>query len=172
MKRSLSVSPSIPRLRPSTSLRAGGGLVYGLCLLLLGGGCSQPKPAEPSNTRTVRRATPPPLISIPKPTEVRYDYHGDSRRDPFIPLTGRVAGSGRGELVVPQLGALTLKGIVGDKHKRVALLVGGGGVFVLKDGKLYDNRNRLIHGISGTVKERSVVLTGPDRTVKELAFRQ
>lgn len=141
-----------------------------LSVCFMSWGCSPPKPVEFSSP-PLRRQTPPPLVAPQKLPIVSYEYQGDRYRDPFIPLGGRAAGTGRGELIIPQLGALALKGIIADQQKKVALIVGGGGVFVLKDGKLYDNRNRLIRGISGVVKDRSVILTGPDRTVRELALK-
>jgi hypothetical protein len=118
----------------------------------------------------------PPVVKISTSTAKnqvpRYVYKGDKYRDPFIPLTGSGFSSINSDAVpTPNIGSLSLKGIVDDGNKRMAVITGGGITFVLKDGRLFDNRNRQIRGISGYIKKNSVILIGADRTSKELNLR-
>ena len=102
----------------------------------------------------------------------RYIYKGDRFRDPFIPLTdsGYIA-SASDSLTTPSVGSLSLKGIVNDGSKRIAIISGGGTAYILRDGKLFDSKNRQIKNMYGTIKKDSVVLTGADKTSKELSLR-
>ena len=102
----------------------------------------------------------------------KYVYRGDKFRDPFIPLTDSGYSAFISETVpTPSIGSLTLKGIIDDKNAKTAVITGGGNTFILRDGKLFDTKNRLIKGISGAIRKDSVLLTGPDRTSKEIFLR-
>jgi hypothetical protein len=117
--------------------------------------------AVPSSTAAA------PTPAAPKPAYLLYTYYGDRYRDPFLPLTGEF----RGDQVAdrpPQISSLMLKGIIQDQKSRVALLTSGVSSYILKGGRLYDGRNRMMKGISGVIKTGSVVLMGSDRTIREL----
>jgi hypothetical protein len=105
-----------------------------------------------------------------------YVYGGDSRRDPFIALNIENSSSGGGasteEVVVPRLDALSLKGIIDDGKAMTALISGGGITYILREHSLYDNRQRLVRGVSGAIRKDSVVLMGADRVTKELKLRK
>jgi hypothetical protein len=119
---------------------------------------------------------PPPAVTTPvkgtgvgteSPAVKAYNYVGDRYRDPFVPLLGE-GRMDTGSEAPPPISSLVLKGIVQDSHGRVALLSSGASSYVLRAGRLYDGRNRIVKKISGVVKTDSVVIIGSDRTVREL----
>ena len=65
-----------------------------------------------------------------------------------------------------------LKGIVQDARGRMALLTSGVSSYILRGGRLYDVRNRMVKKISGVIKAESVILIGSDRTVRELRINK
>lgn len=97
-----------------------------------------------------------------------YSYYGDRYRDPFIPLTGDFRVDQSGLERPPQIASLLLKGIVQDARGRMALLTSGANSYILKGGRLYDGRNRMVKKIAGVIKTESVVIIGADRTVREI----
>jgi hypothetical protein len=108
------------------------------------------------------KTTPSPYSS--------YSYYGERYRDPFVPLLGEVRNDSALDRP-PQIASLVLKGIVQDQNGRMALLVSGVSSYILRGGRLYDGRNRMVKKISGVIKPDSVVLIGGDRTVRELRTR-
>jgi len=97
-----------------------------------------------------------------------YTFFGDRYRDPFIPLNGDIRGDQSILDRPPQVASLVLKGIVQDSKGRMALLTSGLNSYILKGGRLYDGRNRMVKKIAGVIKTDSVVIIGSDRTVREL----
>ncbi len=97
-----------------------------------------------------------------------YAYYADRYRDPFIPLTGDFHADQSALDRPPQIASLQLKGIVQDAKGRMALLTSGVSSYILKGGRLFDGRNRMIKKIAGVIKTESVVLIGADRTVREI----
>jgi len=113
--------------------------------------------------------TPPiPQTSAVVPAYKSYDYLGDRFRDPFLPLIGDARALDANNELPPSIASLILKGIVQDTKGRVALLTTGASSYVMRGGRLYDGRNRIVKKISGVVKADSVVVIGSDRTVREL----
>jgi hypothetical protein len=110
----------------------------------------------------------PGLATEPTPSYKNYVYYGDRYRDPFVPLNGDIRSDQSALDRPPQVAALTLKGIVQDAKGRMALLTSGVSSYILKGGRLYDGRNRMIKKIAGVIKTNSVVIIGADRTVREL----
>jgi hypothetical protein len=102
------------------------------------------------------------------PSYKSYTYYGDHYRDPFIPLNGDMRGDQESYDRTPQVSSLALKGIVQDAKGRMALLTSGINSYILRGGRLYDNRNKMIKKIAGVIKTDSVVIIGSDRTVREL----
>jgi hypothetical protein len=96
-----------------------------------------------------------------------YTYYADRYRDPFVPLTGEFRNDQALDRP-PQIASLMLKGIVQDSRGRMALLTSGINSYILKGGRLYDGRNRMVKKIAGVIKTESVVLIGADRTVREI----
>ena len=97
-----------------------------------------------------------------------YTFYGDRYRDPFIPLTADFRADQGVMDRPPQIASLMLKGIVQDARGRMALLTSGVNSYILKGGRLYDGRNRMVKKIAGVIKTESVVLIGADRTVREI----
>ncbi|MBN1823334.1 MAG: hypothetical protein JW803_03335 [Endomicrobiales bacterium] len=102
----------------------------------------------------------------------KFVYRGDKYRDPFVPLTGEgMVFGGSEEVNVPQVGGLALKGIIKEGKQKIALISGGGISYTLQNSRLYDSKQRLVKGITGIIKEESVVIIAPDKTTKELKLR-
>ena len=125
----------------------------------------------PSPTQAA--AAPQPEAKAETP---RYFYPYASKRDPFAPLVGSAgyAGSSSGSqgLSSGELTNLELKGILRDRKGKVALISASDGeAFVLRSGRIYDKKNRIVSGISGIIKENSVILISQNRTVTELSLR-
>ncbi|MBI5200110.1 MAG: hypothetical protein HY925_00870 [Elusimicrobia bacterium] len=106
-------------------------------------------------------------------------YTGAALRDPFIAVAGAakasaIAALAPGETPIPagtvpsedfSIHSLELKGVMEDKTGGFAILVDPkfGASFVLRRGKLFDVRNKLVPGVTGMVKakQKSVMLIGP-----------
>jgi hypothetical protein len=125
-------------------------------------------PAAPSGVPLNAAATP--TTAAPTTSARSYSYYGERYRDPFIALIGDVRPDASLDRP-PAIASLTLKGIVQDANGRMALLVSGINSYILRGGRLYDGRNRMVKKISGVIKTDSVVLVGADRTVRELRTR-
>ena len=112
------------------------------------------------------------LVAVPSSsasqTYKNYTYYGDHYRDPFIPLNGDIRSDQSALDRPPQLSSLILKGIVQDAKGRMALLTSGVNSYILRGGRLYDGRNKMVKKIAGVIKTDSVVIIGADRTVREL----
>ncbi len=120
------------------------------------------------------QATPAALATTAPATPAYklYVYYGDRYRDPFVPLNGDFRGDQNALERPPQIASLVLKGIVQDSRGRMALLISGLNSYILKGGRLYDGRNRMVKKIAGVIKTDSVVIIGADRTVRELKTKQ
>lgn len=85
----------------------------------------------------------------------KYIYEGLSYRDPFIPISpekiAKASLISKGEAKIPSLGVLQLKGFIVDRLEEVALFSSPYGSYILYNGKLYDNQNRLVKGFSGKI---------------------
>ncbi len=103
----------------------------------------------------------------PKPSYSSYTYYGEKYRDPFIPLLGDSRPDTSNDRP-PAIASLTLKGIVQDANGRMALLSSGVASYILRGGRMYDGRNRMVKKISGVIKADSVVIIGSDRTIREI----
>ncbi len=53
----------------------------------------------------------------------------------------------------------------------MALLTSGVSSYILRAGRLYDQRNRMVKGISGVVKRGSVLMMGPGRMMREIPLK-
>lgn len=145
-----------------------------LCILVAGmiscAGCSQDELPD-----TLSSVPKPPVINL-HPVEAkkppRFVYAGDRFRDPFVSLNGDgMAFVGTDEVIVPSVGSLVLKGIFSEGKQRMAIISSGAISYVLKGKYLYDNRQRLVRGITGIIKDESVVIIAPDRSTKEIRLR-
>jgi hypothetical protein len=110
------------------------------------------------------------------PAEPEYVYSGTSR-DPFIPLAG-----GNVALNIPtserEPGAfnptgLDLKGLTRSRTGRWAVLVAPtGDQYIVENGKILDGKRKPVEGYVGIIKEKSLVLIGPNNQVTELKLKR
>ena len=101
------------------------------------------------------------------PSYTTYNYYGEKYRDPFVPLIGETRSSQMSDRP-PAIASLMLKGIVQDNNGRLALLTSGVNSYILRGGRFYDGRNKMVKGLSGVIKTDSVVVIGSDRTIREI----
>jgi hypothetical protein len=123
---------------------------------------------EKPGLQTPVAAANPAAVKPAESSYKTYTYYGDRYRDPFISLIGDVRNEQSLLDRPPPVASLVLKGIVQDAKGRMALLTSGANSYVLKGGRLYDGRNRMVKKIAGVIKTASVVIIGSDRTVREL----
>jgi hypothetical protein len=124
------------------------------------------------------RAAVEPAAPAPKDADDVYVYKGG--RDPFLPLTG----PGMGGLDVPRASgeevdgfnpaSLELKGILQTRTGRWAVLrhPGANTSFLVKDGRIEDSKRKAVTGFVGIVKEKSLVIIGPNNQVTELKLQK
>ncbi|MEW6556516.1 MAG: hypothetical protein AB1349_04075 [Elusimicrobiota bacterium] len=133
-------------------------------------------------TQTSQQITPRPKPKIPQyvppPPLPKYTYTGGKYRDPLIPAGGSysssiIAGEGGTVLSDEQLATLQLKGIFRDpKIGGIALIADtSGGSYILKNGKLYDRKNKIIPKVAGVIGKNMVTLFS-DNTKLELKLRK
>ncbi len=151
-----------------------------LCMLALTVlGCSKKK----SDVQSLAELVPSPkepvgAIMQPEPRlePPRYFYPYSAKRDPFTPLLGTLArrpgGDGLG-LTGGELTNLELKGILRDRKGKVAIIAASDGEpFILRAGRIYDQKNRIVSGVSGIIKENSVIIITQNRAMTELSLRK
>jgi hypothetical protein len=109
----------------------------------------------------VKKALPP-----------KYVYLGYKYKDPFVSLTGKGLTLKGNEVPVPNIDSLTLKGIVDDGKEKIAIMLGSGISFILKNGTLYDNRRRPVNGVTGVIKKDSVVMEDSNKKTKEIKLKE
>src|SRR5579863_8072304 len=112
----------------------------------------------PSSSAAAASDTQP----IEMPSYTTYNYYGEKYRDPFVPLIGETRSDQMSDRP-PAIASLMLKGIVQDSNGRLALLTSGISSYILRGGRLYDGRNKMVKGLSGVIKTDSVVIIGSDR---------
>ena len=134
-------------------------------------------------------AAPPaaPAVSTRTASTVDELYPIAGLRNPFAPVPGGSARVGAAPptgaegsampagLMPPEefsIHALSLKGVMEDRSGALAVLGDSkyGASFVLKQGRLYDVKNKPVPGVTGVVKvkQKTVRLTTPERDVEIL----
>lgn len=142
---------------------------------------------EPSK-KVARRAAARTSVSKPAVEETvalqtkkespKYIYKSSGRRDPFVPLVGRVevrpVDTGKVSPVSKtqvNIAMLTVKGLIWDKEKPFVLFKAPDGTsYIVKEQRLVDDRGRIIEGIAAIIKKDKVVLIGKDNNIKEFKF--
>ena len=122
-------------------------------LLLLALGCAAPAArAAGAFEAAISTATPPSPLTI---------YTAESLRDPFLPFSSAGAGAGAGvskpfNLEDFNIHNLTLRGTMKDSAADYALFSDSslGTTFILRRGKLYDSKNKIVPGVTGKLKVR------------------
>lgn len=107
------------------------------------------------------------------PVVVDYVYKGDQFRDPFIPLTGGKLEAFRGEpgAAFNPAGA-ELKGIVRSPTGRWAVLrTTDGAIYLVENGKIINSRRQVEKGYMGLVKEKALVVIGPNNEATEFKLK-
>lgn len=128
-----------------------------------------PAAAQAPSAASVQASTRP--ASVPLATDL---YRSERLRDPFVePTAGggaTVLGATAAEPAEFSIHALTLKGILGEKSGGMALLIEpvSGATYILRNGRLYDYRNKPVPGVSGAVlpRQKTVRLQTPDKDVQ------
>lgn len=118
--------------------------------------------------RPVKPKAPPPKKEAPK-----YVYKGIKHRDPFIPLNAkRTLQAGSNKVIVPNIDSLMLKGIFDDGKQKMAIVTTGGISYILKGSRLYDNRKRLVKGVTGAIKKDSVIMIDSNKKSRSIKLRE
>lgn len=105
-------------------------------------------------------------------------YTGDRVRDPFLPAAmggggARRAASSSAKVdegpEVVDIHGMQLRGIMKDSKVDYALFSSeAGGTYLLRAGRLYNERNKPVPGFTGTIKlkQKTVELVAPDKDVQ------
>ena len=102
-------------------------------------------------------------------------YTGDRVRDPFLPAAMGASTARRSDDAktdgpeVVDIHGMTLRGIMKDQLIDYALFTAEtGGTYLLRGGKLYNERNKVVPGIRGVIKlkQKTVELITPDKDVQ------
>jgi hypothetical protein len=126
-----------------------------------------------STATAVSASTAPAAAQAPDEPVYVYNSAG---RDPFIPLSGGPAadmGSQDKEVGAFNPTSVELKGILRTLTGRWAVLSGNGGErYVVENGKLLDPKKKAVEGYVGIIKEKTLVLIGPNNQVTELKLKR
>jgi hypothetical protein len=130
-------------------------------------------PAQPAKGVPTAPAVPGAVGTSTAPaaeSEVTVEslYPVDHLRDPFVHLG---AGRGRARAFSLQdfsIHKLSLRGVMHDAGTDFALFVDNdaGWGFLLRKGRLYDPKKKVVPGVSGFIKGKNVTLTTPDGDVQ------
>ena len=151
-------------------------LVPLLFLVIFTASCSkkQEESLDVSAALTPNFSAPVQIEKKEEPPKYFYPYA--QKRDPFVPLIGGVqgspsakSGSDKRSVERGDVGNLELRGILRDRRGKVAMISSSSGeAYTLRSGRVYDKQNRAVSGVSGIIKENSVILITQNRTVKEI----
>jgi hypothetical protein len=137
-------------------------------------------PVRVSSAAAVPAAVAAPAPALPAPASLALGvstytiaslYTGDRVRDPFLPPA---MGSGRkraedGSTEPVDIHSLQLRGILNDAATDFAVFSSDfGTTLILRGGRLYDERSRVVPGITGRIKpkQKRVELITTDRDVQ------
>ncbi len=147
-------------------------IAHALVLLIATAG---PALAGPAPSPAVAASTAAAKVSVSTQT-VGSIYTGDRSRDPFLPATMGGGASRRAETKAEDGGpelvdihGMLLRGIMKDAKTDFALFTAEtGGTYILRGGKLYNERNKPVPGITGSVKlkQKTVELVTADKDVQ------
>lgn len=145
-----------------------------LVLLLATAGSASAGPASSPAAVAASTSIPPVGIGVSTQT-VSSIYTGDRVRDPFLPAAmgssrPRRADDAKSEgPEVVDIHGLSLRGIMKDIKIDYALFTSEtGGTYLLRGGKLYNERNKRVPGITGAIrlKQKTVELVTADKDVQ------
>jgi hypothetical protein len=124
--------------------------------------------ATPGATPGASASSIPDEVDVSTMATVESLYPVDHLRDPFVHLG---AGRGRARAFSLQdfsIHKLSLRGVMHDAGTDFALFVDNdaGWGFLLRKGRLYDPKKKVMPGVSGFIKGKNVTLTTPDGDVQ------
>ncbi|MFA5778993.1 MAG: hypothetical protein WC947_02540 [Elusimicrobiota bacterium] len=141
------------------------------CLFL---GCGK-KESKQSTKLVAPRPKPKMPEYVPPATPPKYTYKGGLYRDPLIPGGGSssyssssMTGEGGETMTNEKMATLQLKGIFRDaKTGNIAIVAeSSGGSYILKNGKLYDRKNKIVKGVAGVIGKNSATLFSNDTKIE------
>jgi len=147
--------------------------VLAIFVLILAGlnGCPKKK-AKPVSQKPTEEKQIVVTKKVEEEREVRYTYIGDKFRDPFVPIEEGGEAIARGKKGIEiDLSRLKLTGIMisSSTREHYALIdAGKGRGYVVKNGKLIDNYNKVVDGVAAIVRKDKVILITSDNVIREL----
>jgi len=152
-------------------------ITFPLALLLATAGpvFAGPSPAAPAAAPAVAASTSTALHLGASTQTVSSIYTGDRVRDPFLPATMGAKSARRADDAktegpeVVDIHGMTLRGILKDTKIDYALFSAeAGGSYLLRGGRLYNERNKPVPGITGVIKmkQKTVELITAEKDVQ------
>lgn len=141
------------------------------CLFI---GCGK-KDSKQATQQVASRPKPKIPEYVPPAPTPKYTYKGGSYREPLIPGGGSssyssssMTGEGGETMTNEKMATLQLKGIFRDEKTGNIAIVSesSGGSYILKNGKLYDRRNKLVKGVAGVIGKKSATLFSNDTKIE------
>lgn len=141
------------------------------CLFI---GCGK-KESKQSAQQVASRPKPKIPEYVPPAPPPKYTYKGGLYRDPLIPGGGSssyssssMTGEGGETMTNEKMATLQLKGIFRDaKTGNIAIVAeSSGGSYILKNGKLYDRKNKIVKGVAGVIGKNSTTLFSNDTKIE------
>ncbi len=133
--------------------------------------CKKNQNSMPSDATPVQKVTSSLPAPTPTPEKEKqiYAYSGDQYRDPFMPAG---ASSSYQSDTVFDAGRAIVKGIIfGPELKTATLILGTGGSYFVKSGRIFDVMGKTIEGFSAKVFADKVVIQGESDNVYELKIK-
>ncbi|PIU83620.1 MAG: hypothetical protein COS68_03105 [Elusimicrobia bacterium CG06_land_8_20_14_3_00_38_11] len=143
------------------------------CFLLLAS-CGK-KETKQTTQQVAPRPKPKIPEYVPPPAPPKYTYKGGLYRDPLVPGGGSssyssssMTGEGSETMTGEKMATLQLKGIFRDeKTGNIAIIAEtSGGSYILKNGKLYDRKNKIVRGVAGVIGKNSATLFSNDTKIE------
>ncbi len=136
------------------------------CLFI---GCGK-KESKQSTEQVAPRPKPKIPEYVPPAPAPKYTYKGNIYRDPLIPAGGAhyssvgIAGESGETMTGEKMATLQLKGIFRDeKVGNIAIISEtSGDSYILKNGKLYNRKNKIVRGVAGIIGKNSATLFSND----------
>ncbi|NNN07193.1 MAG: hypothetical protein HKL90_14970 [Elusimicrobia bacterium] len=135
-------------------------------------GAATPSAAVRASTATAADKAPalpmPPALALSTYT-VSTLYTGDQVRDPFLPPSASPHKRAGGSPDVVDIHSVQLRGILKDEKTDYAVFTNDfGATLILRGGRLYDERSRVVPGITGRIKPKQkwVELMTADKDVQ------
>lgn len=112
-------------------------------------------------------------IEIEEPEEIEvpdFEYKGSSYRSPFSKESKQPQRAEGESQDLPSINPemLTVSGIVEESKTKYGLLSGSEGFFMVKNGRIYNEDNKEIPGVSAVINENEIVIITDADTTYEL----